>query len=251
MSKSKSNPTTLSNLLNIAASNAATREAAAKKAAAEQAEAEQAEAEAATDKTFSIIADVTGATKDAGGFPAVTALMGRLADYAVSGVATPAPPVPPSSGTAPDPALVAERDGLRNQVAELITERDSANTAKDSAEAELASANTANSNLQTQLDAAVAAKDSAETAKTAAETELANERNPRHANSLAKRLTESQAGRDAAEARIRELPELDLTKTTFRGDTVKVPLETAEKINSVRSDLRALFRLDPAPAPAA
>lgn len=223
--------TTLNNLLGIAASNAAVREAAAKKAAAEAAAAEEAAAEEATDKAFGVIADVTGSTKEVGGFPAVTALMGRLADYAVTGV--PAPGA--SSGGAPDPALVAERDALQSQVTDLTTQRDAAEAAKVAADAALSAANTANSNLQAQFDATTVAKDAAEAA-------LANERDASRAGSLAQRLAQSQVGLDAVRAKVDELPELDLTKTTI-GGAVKVPLNVAEKTNSVRGELRTLFGL--------
>lgn len=265
--------TTLNNLLDIAASNAAAKEAEAKKAAAEIAEAEKAKAEGATDRTFAIIADVTGATMKVGGFPAVTAFMGRLADYAVTGV-----PAPGSSGGGtPDPALVAERDELEDRVATLTSQRDVAEETmteqagalskaekalsaaekalsavekdkadiekalsvaeKDKVDAEtaLSVAKTANSNLKASLDLAVSER-------AAAKEALANERTSTWPNSLAQKLNGAQTELNTAKAKMGELPELDLDKVTI-GGAVKVPLDVAEEVNRVRNELRTLFGL--------
>ena len=170
------------------------------------------------------LATATGQAKANGGFPAVTALMEGTTAY-LTGSAT-------REGV--DPATVAERDALLDQVATLESERDdlvtqvtnlkAANTAwedqwreasDDTVDGSFAHQvkvlTVANSNLQANLDAANI--------------------------SLGEKVDKILALTEQVES----IPKIDLSRTTLGGGDVKVSVSTAKAVNDARSELRSLL----------
>ncbi len=178
----------------------------------------------------------TDAAKGVAGYPGVTALMRGLSDV-LSGTT-------PIGGACDHSALEAERD-------QAIAD-------KDAAEANLAEAQdeTISGSLASRLRIALEGNSNLQGQVTSLTGDLDFERDESKFDSLAGKLRrtydlsdpDSLAGKLAAasvrladvQAQIELLPEIDMTKTGM-GNTVKVPQHDAEKINTVRSEVRGLF----------
>lgn len=194
------------------------------KAKAKKDEAEEAKAISATDVMFGTVADAAAKAMKSGGNPNVTLLMGRLTDYALKGAPVTVPTAPS------DPAIEAERDTLREQVASLTSDHDEVvaqfaatcnpHTTGSLAQ-QLAAVNETNRNLKADLDKAVAARGQAE-----ADRDV------------------SQAKLNSVTELVGALPQIDQYQMTLGRGAVKVPFESVDTFIDTRQKLFAALGLN-------